>query len=185
MIATDPSRNPALGANHEPPCVQAAAARLGQEILAQVEEGEPVFKFPGDLVEKVAREAEGPVCLLGTHLRDGLPYQVIDRNLFLGVTSDANLLESARNHDPLSNAHFHWAASETLIVLKGRVRLYAWRGKRLFVCEAGVKDILHVPPGVPHKLEIDSGGGPALIYVARAPAAVKDYKQEWPPKTKP
>jgi mannose-6-phosphate isomerase-like protein (cupin superfamily) len=165
--------------------VKPAAAELGQEVLEQVETGQPVLKFSGALVERVAREAEGPICLLGTNLREETPYQVIDEETFFGVTTNDNPSESALNPDKEANAHVHWKATEIYIPLKGRMRLYAWLGRKRFTIEAGVGDILRVPATVPHKVEIDPEVGPTVVYVVRAPGSPKDYKQAWPPKTRP
>jgi mannose-6-phosphate isomerase-like protein (cupin superfamily) len=168
----------------EQPSIKPAAVKLGQEIHRQIDDGEPVLKFAGNLIAMVAHEEEGPVCILGTNLRAEKPYQAIDPNLFLGVTSDANLSESSLNEDPLANSHLHWQGTEVYIVREGRMLLHAWRGRNRFTYEAVAGDILRVGIAVPHKVVIDPNL-PTLVYVVRSPAAVRDYKQEWPAKTKP
>jgi len=168
----------------ERPHIGPEATKLGELILDQIERGDPVWKYPAEMVERVAVEREGPLCILGTNVREDAPFQVIDSNTFLGVTCDTNPSESRRNTDEWANAHVHWKASETYVPVKGRMWLIVWRGRKRFTYEASVADILHVPPGVPHKVEINPADGRTVVYVFRSPTAVADYKQPLPPKNR-
>jgi len=86
--------------------------------------------------------------------------------------------------DKVANSHVHLKATEIYVVMKGRTRLYAWLGRKWFTIEAGVGDILRLPPIVPYKVEIDPDDRSMLLYAVRTLAAHTDYKQPWPAKTR-
>jgi mannose-6-phosphate isomerase-like protein (cupin superfamily) len=160
-----------------------ASQELAADIQNQLEARSPVLKYDGRWVEEAARQKEGPLGLVVPSINE--PYQTSDPQGVIGVTTDANASESARNPDKGSNRHYHWRASEWYLTIKGRMRLHAYLGRRQFTYEAGPGDLLYVRPGIPHKVEIDPDDGETLVYVFRAPAEATGYKQEWPPKTKP